>query len=85
MEANQTKKLNTSSIEFWCAVTFFLSLVFNDTFGEAPGGLHLISKGIILIFMVLTLLHIILCNLKIPVSVIILSNRTSGIWLQPFT
>lgn len=80
MIKNQTRKANIASIEFWCSIAFFFSLVLNDTFGEAPG-FHIISKGVILLFMALTAFYIVSRDFKIPVSIIILFGSSLLWWI----
>ena len=78
MEAHEKNKFQWSqllTVEFWASVVFFLGVALNDTIGDVPG-LNLISKGLILVFMVLSAFLIIAKNIHIPLvfSTLLLAN-----------
>ena len=78
MEAHEKNKFQWSqllTVEFWASVAFFLGLVLNDTIGDVPG-LNMISKGLILVFMVLSAFLVIAKNVHIPLifSMLLVTN-----------
>ena len=79
MIISQAQKKKLESLEFLCAILFFLSLTLNDCFGEKPG-YHMISKYLILLFMISVLFLIWVRKTKIPIWVIVFLSSNLLWW-----